>query len=274
MFSGACFFALTDALAKWLTASLPFIQLGWLRSITGVLLIGLFMLVSGNLHTLKSSRPGWHLFRGVFGTLAVILNIYSLGHIPLAEFTAIVFSQPFFIAILSAIVLKEKINKQSWAAIIIGFVGILFVARPSPDHFQIAHIAALFASLSFAIMSVTARYLSNSESVFALNFYVYPMNIILSFYWATSSWVAPSLNEWFLIVAMGFAATVAFGCVVQAMRYARAAVVAPIDYTRLIWAGVLGYYFWHELPDLYTCIGVLFILGSGMFILRQIRHSR
>jgi len=273
MFGGASFFALTDALGKWLTASLPVIQLGWLRCITGVLLIGLFMLVTGNLHTLKTTRPGWHLFRAVIGTLTVILNIYCLGQIPLAEFTAIIFSQPFFIAILSAIILKERISKQSWAAIIIGFIGILFVARPSPDHFHIAHVVALFTSLLFAIMSVTARYLSNSESVFALNFYVYPLNIILSFYWATSSWVAPSLNEWYLIVAMGIAATVAFGCVMQAMRYARAAVVAPVDYTRLIWVGVLGYYFWYELPDLYTCIGVLFILGSGMFILKQIRHS-
>lgn len=274
MLAGSFLFAVADAIGKWLTQSIPVIQVGWLRSIIAILLIGMFMLIKGGTSSLKTSRPGWHLFRSIVGTVVIMSIFYSLSKIPLAEFTAIIFAQPFILSILSLIFLREKISRQSWIAILIGFTGILFVARPSPDHFHIAHLVALIASSSLAVMAVSARYLSTTESVYTLNFYIYPVTAVVTLYWTVNTWISPTLDQWLLILALGATATVAFGCIIQAMNLARPAVVAPIDYSRLLWAVLLGFWFWGNLPDIYTWTGLVLILGSGIYVVSHAHQAR
>lgn len=266
MFAGTILFSIADATGKWLTAEYPIMQIGWIRSLTGLALIGLFALFSGRLLQLKTRRPGWHLFRSLMSAGTIIFIFYGLKYIPIAEYVSLTFAAPFIIALLSPLVLQEKVSLHSWLAIAIGFVGILIVLRPTPDHFHLAHLASLSVALSIAALSLTARMLTKTESAVALNFYIYPANIVISSYGAISAWVSPTAFDWFLFILLGTSATAALGCFIQALRYAMPAVVGPIDYARMLWMIIFGYLIWGEVPAPITWLGIATIIASGVYV--------
>lgn len=246
-------------------------QISWLRSCIGLLLIATFTVLTGRLGQLKSRNPAGHLFRGVLNCAAIISIFFSLKYVPAAEYVSLTFAAPFIIALLSPLVLKEQVSRQSWYAIIIGFIGILIVLRPTPDHFHIAHLSSLFVAFAIAGLSLSGRYMARTETSVALNFYIYPLNIFFSAWWAIPDWVMPTFTDWLLFCLMGCASTAALGCFIQALRYARATVVAPIDYARLVWMTLLGYLAWNEFPSLITWVGIAIIISSGIFV---VTHGR
>ncbi len=265
------FFTIADALGKWLAASYPIIQLAWIRCILGVLLIGLYAVTTGRVQQLKTTRPGWHLFRGVLSIGMILGVFFGLKNLALAEFVSILFSMSFFIAILSPWLLHERVTTHSWYVIAVGFIGVLFVLRPTPEHFHFAHRTTRLTAATGAILVITARRLAITESALALNIYLYPFTIVLICYWAIAYWVTPSTLDWLLFIALGITATAAVGCFIQAMRFARPAVVAPMDYVRMIWIILIGYVIWQEIPDPVTWIGIIIIMISGIYL---VRHSK
>jgi drug/metabolite transporter (DMT)-like permease len=266
MLAGTVFFSIGDSAGKWLTADYPVMQIAWLRSLMGLSLIGLFALFTGRLQQLKTKRPGWHLFRSLVSSGTIIIIFYSLKYIPIAEYVSLTFAAPFIIALLSPLVLQEKVSLQSWIAICVGFIGILLVLRPTPDHFHPGHLAALGVAVSIAALAITARMLSKTESSIALNFYIYPANILISAYWAIDNWITPTTFDWFLFVLLGTTATAALGCFVQSLRYAMPAVVSPIDYARMLWMISIGYLIWGEVPAAITWVGIVLIIASGIYV--------
>ena len=272
MLLGTISISIADAIGKWLTADYPFIQGAWLRSLIGVILIGMFAAYNGMLPQLKTSKPGWHGFRSLLTSIAIILIFYGLKNIPLAEFTAIIFATPFFIAALSSRFLEDGVSKQEWLAIVIGFIGILIVLRPTPDHFHIAHLTTLVAAACLGILFVSARHLTATESTLSLNFYLHVVNSVVCIYPAVSSWVMPSLTDAFLFFALALAGTLGIGCAIQAVHYAKPSTVSPIDYVRLIWTTLLGYYLWKEMPAPLTWVGIVIIIISGVYIVRHARR--
>jgi len=196
----------------------------------------------------------------------ICLIFYALKYIPIAEYVSLTFAAPFIIALMSPLVLKEKVSTHSWIAIWLGFIGILIVLRPTPDHFHIGHLAALSVAVSIAALSITARFLAKTESPTALNFYIYPVNILISAYWAIDGWVAPSGSDWLIFIMLGTTATTALGCFIQSLRYAMPAVVSPIDYARMIWMISIGYVIWGEVPTPITWLGIVIIIASGIYV--------
>jgi len=271
MLLSSLFFTASDVLGKYLTQHYPNSQITWLRSIIGLFFIAVYAFSTGQARYLHSNQPGWHFFRSVITLILLIAIFYSLKNIPLPEFIAIIFSSPFFIALLSPWLLHEKVSKRSWIAIVIGFTGILIVTRPTPDHFHIAHLTALFCALCTATLTVTARRLATTESSIALNFYMYPFSIVAILYWTVSDWVKPTAIDWLYFIGLGFAATAALWCVVNAMKNARPAVVYPIDYVRVVWSITVAYFFWDEIPDKLTWLGIIVIMISGLYI---VTHGR
>jgi len=264
-------FALTDALSKWLVESYSIIQIVWIRSIVGLLLFGIYVIVIKKPQQLKTANAGWHLLRGLLSVALLFSLFYGIKHIPLAEYVALIFSVPILAAIFSPWFLNEKVSTYTWSVIGIGFIGILFIARPTPDHFHIAHLVMLGAATAMAMLMITARKLSKTETLASLNFYLYPITIIVCAYGALQSWKAPGLLDWSLFILLGISATTALGCVIQAVRYAKPSIVLPIDYIRIIWIILIGYFIWDEIPDLMTWIGMLIIVSSGFYI---VRHNR
>lgn len=264
-------FSLADATGKFLTERYPFMQIIWLRSLIGFLFIGAAIIGTGRFSLFKTKRPGWHLVRSLVGIILITGIFMGLKYIPLAEVTSIVFANPFIVAILTPFFLGEKVSRHTYAAITIGFIGILLVARPTPDHFHYAHLFMLGFATATAFLIITARKLSDTESVLTLNFYLYPAIIILSTYSALSDWVMPDAISWLLFICVALFATLALFCVTQAMHNARPAVVAPIDYCRIIWTLSIGYFFWNEFPDPVTWVGIITIIISGIYV---VTHGR
>lgn len=266
MLAGTLLFSIADATGKWLTATYPVIQISWLRSITGLLTIGLFAFLSGRLGQLKTTKPGWHFFRSILSTGTIFFIFYGLKHVPIAEYVSLTFAAPFILALLSPFVLHEQVSRESWIAIIIGFVGILIIMRPTPEHIQLGHLACLSVALSIAALGLTARFLAETESAISLNFYIYPLNVVLAAYWAIDTWITPTFIDSLLFFLLGLFATLGLGCFVQAVRYAMPSKIMPIDYARLVWMIALGYFIWDEVPTLTTWIGIVVIVISGIYV--------
>ena len=271
IFTSTIFFTLSDVLGKWLTAIYPVMQVTWVRSVAGIIVLIIAVVATANVNKLKTRRPGWHGLRSVMSAFVVLLIFYGLKNIPLAEFVSLTFSIPFFVAIFSPWLLRDKVMPQSWMAIVAGFAGVLFVLRPTPEHFHIAHLTTLLLSFVIGLMVITARSLSTTENTWSLNFYLPFASVILFGYGALSAWVSPLLNHWLMFIALGLSQTIALGCYIEAMRLARPAVIAPLDYIRLIWTIIVGYVIWREFPDPYTWIGIVIIISSGIYV---VRHSR
>ena len=264
------FFCLSDVLGKWLTATYPVVQVTWMRSAVGLCVLLIAAMATANLKALKTRRPAWHAGRSLLSGSMVLGIFYGLKHIPLAEFVALTFSVPFFIALLSPWLLQEQVAKQSWIAITLGFIGVLFVLRPTPDHFHIAHLTTLAMSLMISLLLASARYLSTTETGWSLNFYLPVAGIIMFSYPTLVFWTVPTSADWLLFALLGASQTAALGCYIEALRLARPAVMAPLDYLRMIWTIIVGYLIWQELPDPYTWTGIIIIVTSGIYI---VHHS-
>ena len=274
MLLATVFFCLSDVLGKWLTATYPVVQVTWMRNVFGICTLLFAAAITSNLSQLQTRRPAWHVGRSIVSSTMVLGIFYGLKHIPLAEFVALTFSVPFFVALLSPWLLQEKVAKQSWIAITLGFIGVLFVLRPTPDHFHIAHLATLGMSLLISLMLMSARYLSTTETGWSLNFYLPVAGLIMFGYPTLLYWTDPSNVDWLLFALLGVSQTAALGCYIEALRLARPAVMAPLDYLRMIWTIIVGYLIWQELPDPYTWTGIIIIVASGIYIVRHSYVSR
>ena len=267
MLAGTVFFALADALGKWLTALYPLFQVSWLRSVMGLLLVGGVALASGQGMQLRTRRPVPHLLRSLVSIGLSLGIFYGLRSIPLAEFVAIIFTTPIMLAVLSPWLLGESVSGRTWAAVTLGFVGILLVVRPIPGHFHVAHFTTLGIALTTALLAISARTLSRTETGLSLNFYIYPGNVLFAAWFAWRDWMPMDALSWLLMLMLGVTATVALWCLIQAMRCARPAMVAPLDYVRLVWTILLGFYVWGEVPVAATWAGMLIIVTCGAYVM-------
>lgn len=269
MLGSTVFYSFADALSKWLVASYPILQVAWLRNFFGLVILAAVAVTGGRLSQLRTQRMPWHLLRSFISITVTVCMFYGLKHISLAEYVAIIFAVPFFVAILSPWLLDERVPASAWIAIAVGFAGVLLVARPVPGHFHIAHLVMLGVALMLSFLYMIARRLSPTETPLALNFHIYPFSVLLLSVPVADQWVAPTASAWVLSFLLGACATLALWCILQAMRYAPPALVAPIDYARLIWITLLGYFIWDELPDQITLCGIALIVASGIYVLRQ-----
>ena len=271
MLLATVFLCLSDVLGKWLSALYPIVQITWLRGIVGIIALFAVIAAMSNLGKLKTRRPLWHGLRSINSAFLVVCMFYGLKHIPLAEFVSLTFSVPFFVALLSPWLLKENTSKQVWVATIAGFIGVMLILRPSAGHFHIAHVTTLLMSFFVSLMLMSARYLSTTENRWSLNFYLPVASIIAFGYWTLTHWVGPTMQDWLLFILLGISQTLALGLYIEALRLARAAVVAPMDYVRLVWTIIAGYVIWQELPDQYTWAGIVIIVASGIYV---VSHSQ
>jgi drug/metabolite transporter (DMT)-like permease len=268
--TGTLLISFGDALAKWLSATYPTAQIVFLRSSSGLLLVFLFVLASGRLGDLKTRRPGWHALRGLL-TVCIMLGLfYALANIPMVEVEAIIHAAPLFVALCAPLFLGERVTSAGWAAVVVGFLGILVILRPDPDRFHVAHVYALGCAAAYGAIILLGRRLSATESVLALNFYIYPLAVVVAAFLVRGSWISPTPADWLLFALFGCCATVAIFCFVAALRYLDATLAATLEYVTLIWVTLIGFWIWRERPDLLTAAGILLVVGSGIHI---VRHS-
>lgn len=273
MLLGSVMFAIADALGKLVTESYPLAQVVWLRCVFGLLLIGALIAVKGSWRDLWTVRPGAHAIRSLVGISMTVCMLAGLKFLPLAEVTALVFATPLVVAVYSTLVLREPIRRGMFIAILAGFVGVLIVVRPTPDHFHYAHLVMIGFVFSSAYLSISSRSLVKTESPLALNFYIYPATIVFGAWPAFDVWVVPDLGSLGLLFGVALFATLALLSLTKAVHCATPAKVAPFDYSRIIWTVSIGFVFWGELPDTVTWVGIAVIMMCGIYIIRQGRPT-
>jgi drug/metabolite transporter (DMT)-like permease len=264
-----------DISAKWLLATYSMPQLVLLRCGFSALVIACYAWWQLGPAAFGTRRPAWHLLRSVLMTGSMFAFFYALPRMPLADVLTLVFTAPLIVTALSWPVLGEAVGPWRWGAVLAGFAGVLVVLRPGARLVDAAALLALGGSFLYALLSLTARRLSASESTVALSLYLFPLPTLVSLPLAIRGWIAPSAVDWLLFGACGLFGGLAFVLITAAFRHAQAAMLVPFEYTGLVWAAAAGYLIWGEVPAVATWLGGGPIVTSGLFILyRETRLHR
>ncbi len=214
----------------------------------------------------RTTRPGLQILRGLFGGASMLAWFYTLSLIPVADATALSFTVVIFVAVGAAIVLSEKVGVRRWSAIAIGIIGTMVILRPGAQAISLGAVTAIFASITWAAAVLTVKVLSRSDSPTTIVFYSSVTFTILAIGPALYFWTWPTWEQLAMLVSIGLLALIAQMSMTTAMRDADTTAVMPVDFTRLIWAAVIGYLWFGEFPDLWTWIGGGIVFASTLYI--------
>lgn len=268
------FFSLMDAVLKTLGSSYPAVQVAAMRGLAALPLVCLYVLWRQQARSLLHIRWGLHLLRGVMGVLMLSCFAFALQALPLTEAYTLFFIAPLLITLLSIPVLKEKVAPRNWAAIVVGFLGVLIAMRPDGSaFFSLATLAVLAAAALYATSAVTARVLSRTDSSVQVVFWTTVLMALGAGVLAAPGWVPVQDPHWPLIAALAVTGFLGGVAITEAFQSGKASAVAPFEYTALAWGMGLDWVIWRTVPDLYTLAGGAIIVASGLYLIRHEQAS-
>lgn len=247
----------------------PF-QIAFFRNLFGLAFLIPVIMGSG-IAQMKTKRLGLHAVRAVFNIAAMLMFFTALSISPLAKVTALAFSAPIFVAIISVIALGERLRLRRWMAILVSFVGMLIIIRPGIVAIDTGAILVLSSAAIWAVVMAIVKVLSRTESSVAI---VAWMGIFLSVFSLPPAlwvWKDPSVWAWGWLIFIGFSGSIAQVTISQSLKETDPGAVMPFDFLRLIWAALLAFWFLGEVPDEYTLIGAAVIFSSGLYIAHRER---
>jgi S-adenosylmethionine uptake transporter len=262
--AGVGLFALNDALGKWLVADYSVGQLMLLRSVgAGVVLAP--MILSLRVNVIDPRRPWLQGLRVLCAGVDTFAFYYATRSMPLADVMTFYMATPLITTALSALLLGEKVERFRWIAVLIGFVGVLIALRPSPHMFSWGAPIALFGATSFALSQTLTRELRSIHWL-PLVFWQFVGGGLLGAATIPWAWTTPDLFDLGLMFLLGIVAMVCFIFIVRALALARASVLAPLQYSAILWAAILGWLIWRDAPTLPILVGNAVIIGSGLYV--------
>jgi drug/metabolite transporter (DMT)-like permease len=266
MLLGMLLFALNDAMGKWLVANYGIGQVILLRSIAALVVLAPFLWMAGLKPVVEAERPGLQLMRVIFSTLELFCFYYAVMYLPLADVMTYWLAAPIYVAAAAPFLLGEKVGWRRWAAIAVGFVGVVITLEPSSAMFTAPALISIIGTAAFAFMMLTGRSLRGTPDKTLVLFQTGGAALVglvaAPFGWAPLN----SGAEVLLLGLLGIVAMSAHMLVNRALKISDAATVAPLQYTLLLWAVVFGYFFFGEVPRLTMVVGATLIVGSGLFI--------
>jgi drug/metabolite transporter (DMT)-like permease len=264
----ACF-SILDALAKYVCNELPLWMVMWGRYFFHFLFITVFFLRRAPRDIIFTKNLKLQILRSVLIFCAGVTFWSGLMYLPLADCTVITFIAPLLVTILSVILLGEKFGLHRWGSVIIGLFGVVFVIRPGMGIAHWAVILPLFSALFYATILITTRILGQRENVLTTLFYTSIGGLILSSIMVIFSWKAPSPIQWLLLMWLGLLGAIGHFFMIKAFEKAPASLLAPFNYASLIWATILGFFLFGDLPDGWTIFGATIIISSGLYIVKR-----
>ena len=276
MLGSALAFTLMTALVKFLGEGYSASVQTFYRQ-AAALLVLLPMMATDWRGSFHSTRPWILLFRSSAGTVAMTLAFYAFQKLPLADANALSFTRTLWLVPLAAFVLGEKLGPLRIGASVVGFLGVLVMLRPTGSSmaFGLPQAAALASAFLFALTIAGMKVLTRDHKPFTLLVWSSALGLVFSIPMALLSWRWPSLSDLGLLIAMGVLGVIAQGCYIKGMQIGDAAAMAPIDYMRLVFAVVVGFAVFHDVPKLVTVIGAAVVVCSTLFITwREARDNR
>jgi drug/metabolite transporter (DMT)-like permease len=255
---------------KFLRHDIPIGETIFVRGVISLLVVGLIAWQMDELHLLKTKNWRSHALRSLSGTVSMFCLFAALTMIPLADVTAITFTAPMFLTVLAMLFLGERIHRFRWAALGIGFIGVLIMVGPHLSFAEgrsLGAFVALGAALFSAIAMMFLRAMSGGEHAITITFYFSLTFMFCSALTALQGWPMPTPAQWLLIVLAGVFGVLGQLLMTFSYRYAEASTIAPLDYSNMIMAVLLGYLFFDEIPLLSVWIGAPLVIGAGLIIL-------
>ncbi|HEY5740158.1 MAG TPA: DMT family transporter [Gammaproteobacteria bacterium] len=266
---------LSAAVRELVQRDYPLAEVLLFRYLFASLLFWVILGCGAGLAALATRRPLDHAIRSVSGIASLALLYFAITRIPLADATALAYAAPIFITVLAIFLLGEKIGLRRWLAVIAGFAGVLLIARPVAGGWDIGVAAAAGSAFTGALVAIWLRKLSRSEHPAAIGIYYNNLGLLLCLGWVLASgWLTPRGADLGLFVVFGLGCGVQQWLLTISFRYAEASLLAPYEYLAMVFAAIVGYLFWGEVPVLSTWIGAAVIAGSGIFIFARRQRRR
>ena len=269
MVAGGALITLNDAILKWLSDSYPVDEVMFVRGLFVSIPIVFLVWRAGGVRSLVIFSWRGHLLRAGLVVAGTFLFINGLFFLPLADAIAITFTGPIFVTALAPLLLGEQVGWRRWSAVLVGFCGVLIMVRPTGEAAQWAALLPLAASLSGALRDIVTRRLAFRERSVALLFYTTVAVVLAGLSTLPMGWQPIAAGDLGLFALTGVLIGSAHFLMIEAFRFAEAAVVSPFKYFNLIVAVILGFVVWRQLPDAWTIGGAVFVITSGLYILRR-----
>ena len=272
MLAAVASFSLMDAGMKLLSAHYPPLQVTLLRGAASLPFVLVWVLASAGVRSIVPVRWGLHLLRGVLGMVMIGCFVYALRRMPLSTAYTLYFVAPLLVAALSVPLLGEKVGPRRWTAIGIGLLGVVVVLRPGVDGLvSLPGLMVLLAATAYAIAAVTVSLLTRTDTPQSMVVWFLAIMAVGAGLAAIPGWVPLRWEHAALILGMGLAG--AFGQIALTSAFMRgdASMIAPLEYTGLVWVIAWDWLLWQTLPDTATWTGAAIIVASGLYLLRRER---
>jgi len=257
--------SINDIIYKNLTMNFPVWEAVFFRAFSGSI-ISLYLVYHSGINSIKTKKPVRHFVRAFSAVGCVVLYIFGIKYLLLSENIAIAHSAPIIAALLAVPILGEKIGIHRILAIIIGSVGVLVIIKPGTDLFQLKSLLPIGSALFMASVYLTTRSLMNTESSTSIVFYYSFALLITSLIFFPSDFIIPDTFNLILALSLGIMGSMGHFFMSQAARHADVAVTSPFEYSSFIFVGLMGYFFFYEIPSNSVIIGGVLIIISGVYV--------
>jgi drug/metabolite transporter (DMT)-like permease len=270
MVASMMLFMVNDALIKHVSESLATGQIIFLRGLSACVLIGVFAAASGAWRHMPAVLDRPVLLRASIDSLGTFLYLLALFNMPLANVTAVNLSVPLMLTICAAFILKEQVGWRRWSAVVVGFLGVLLVVQPTATGFNWFALVALAATGTHAARDLlTRRIRQGIPSVIVTLCTAIVVTIAAAIVSAIEGWQPLAWRELLLLILSSLFLSGGYYLVIDCMRHGELSVVAPFRYTAILWALMLGYFVWGDVPNLLAWLGIVLLVGSGLYIFHR-----
>jgi drug/metabolite transporter (DMT)-like permease len=256
-----------DALVKWLANDFTIVQILFVRSV--VMLFPVFFMLQRRhgLVGLRTHRPFGHVLRLMFNLVAFMAFFVGLSRLPFADAMALMMTAPIIMAVLSGPLLGEYAHGKAWVAVLMGFIGVIVMVGPQGENADLLGAGSvLVGSLGYTLLMIQTRHLSTTESNESMVFFSAIGIALITACVTPLYWQTPTAANALLLVLVGFVSALGHTLLVQAYRFAPIYLLGPFDYTALVWAILIGFLVWREVPSVTMLLGASLIVGCGLYL--------
>ncbi|MBT4526102.1 MAG: DMT family transporter [Deltaproteobacteria bacterium] len=290
LLAGVVVFSIQDVIIRSLSGGYPVFEIMFCRAITAFIPCLILVYFDSGFASLKSKKIGLHILRSLLMLLAYTFFYLGIAAMPLADVIALFYASPFFVTLLSVILLKEQVSLHRWMLLLTGFIGVIIIVHPGIGIVDPAAILPVIAALAYAGGVMITRRMAITESASVMSVYFIICSFIVSgvlglfmgsgiptltvhpsMEFLTRAWVIPTFSDLLKLITLGIIAAMGLYCLSQAYRLAKASTITPFEYCGMVPTALMGYLIWNEIPSITTLIGILFIIGSGIFLVKMER---
>jgi len=259
-------FSILETTAKYLSRFYPVPMLVWCRYTAHLVFMLILFAPRLGVALLRTTQVGGQVFRAALLMGSTSCYFGALSFLPMAEVKAVSFISPLLVTVLAVWWLREEVSRTRWLAVVIGFLGVLFIVRPGSAMIQWPALLAVGSALCYSAYQIMTRKFSETENPFTTLFYTAAVGCVLMSFVVPLFWKTPDMRHVPLLILLGLVAGFGHFMLIKALELENASFLSPLGYIQLLWVILFGFLAFGDLPDLYSVIGMFIIVGSGLYV--------